>query len=81
MTRYGAALAVLAIFAKARAKGNGTNECEYTTNRVHNGRTGEVVECIAEGVHHETAFLTVAKPAATPCPMSRYRIDEQRDEK
>ena len=48
-----AALAVLVILSNTWANGNGAYEGLDTTHTVNDGRTGKVMECGAEGVHHE----------------------------
>ncbi len=73
----GAALAFLVILAETWAECNCAYESQYTTNGVNDGRSGEVVECGTEGLHHERVFSSVHEPAATPCPVTLNGVDEQ----
>ena len=52
--------AVLMVFADTGTDDSSADECDPTTDGVDNGRTSEVVECRAEEVHHERAFLSIA---------------------
>ena len=80
VTGNGAALAVLAILAKTWTKGDGTDECQYTTHTVYDGWTCKVVECGTEGTHHEWTLIAVHQPTASPCPVTWDRINQQWDE-
>ena len=77
MTRNSAALAVLIILAYTGTKGDSTYQGQHTTYAVYDSRTGKVVEHITKGSHHKAIGSIVAKPAATPCPVTLYRVDNQ----
>ena len=47
---------------------------------MHDGRTREIVERSAEGIHHERALAAVHQPATAPSPMAGYRIDQYADQ-
>ena len=76
MARNGAALAIFAVFAEARTKENGTYESQHTTHGVYDGRTCKVMEGGTHRGHHKRVGCIIAKPSATPCPVTLYRIDD-----
>ena len=53
MAGDGVALAALVVFAVAWAQDYRPNQCQHSSNRMHHGGTGEVMEGDAECIHHE----------------------------
>ena len=77
---YGAALAVGRILADAGAECHGADQCQHASHAMHDGRTGKVVEHVAEGGHHEAVGRVIAEPTAAPCPVALDGVDEERDD-
>ena len=71
------ALTVLVVLAYTGTQSQGTNQGQHTTYRVNDGRTGEIMEHITEGGHHEAVSSIIAQPATTPGPVTLHRIDNQ----
>src|SRR5574344_1675475 len=67
----------VAILTETRAKTDGTNQGEHTTYAMYDSRTCEIMEGSTECIHHERTCIGIAKPAATPCPVTFYWIDNQ----
>ena len=80
MTGDGARFPVFAIFAYAGAYDGRAYQGDPSADRMHDGRSGEVVESRSEGIHHKATGFTVHQPTAAPCPVTADRIDQYADQ-
>ena len=80
MTGNSATLTILAILTTTGTQCDCTNQSQHTTNAVNNSRTSKVVEHVAKSCHHEAVGSIVAKPTATPGPVTLDGINQQRND-
>ena len=80
MTWDGTAPSVFCIFPKARTKSHSPNQSQYPTYAMDYGRSCKIMEHVTEDGHHETVSCIITQPTTAPCPMSLYRIYNQRYE-
>src|SRR5574344_1897692 len=81
MSRNSTTLAVFCVFPDTRTQETSSDKTKDTTHFMNNSRACKVMEYGSEGVHHKAAVRCIHQPAATPGPMTFYRINQQTDDK
>ena len=79
MTGNSVALTFLRILTDTGTECHRTNQGQYTTHAMYDGRACKVMEHITKGSHHKAVGSIVTEPTSTPCPVSLNGIDEQGD--